>query len=92
MKKQEQNYSDTNFQSLFGSKWYRGISNFMTTTKNDENHKDLTYIDTHIMENLRDMESELKQFDEAASARTPFVKPICDLLISVFKLHNSEVG
>lgn len=84
------NYSDTNFQSLFGSKWYRGISNFMTTTKNDENHKDLTYIDTHIMENLRDMESELKQFDEAASARTPFVKPICDLLISVFKLHNSR--
>ncbi|KAF6072003.1 PXA domain family protein [Candida albicans] len=64
------NYSDTNFQSLFGSKWYRGISNFMTTTKNDENHKDSTYIDTHIMENLRDMESELKQFDEAASART----------------------
>ena len=42
------------------------------------------------MENLRDMESELKQFDEAASARTPFVKPICDLLISVFKLHNSR--
>ena len=63
----------------------------MTTTKNDENHKDLTYIDTHIMENLRDMESELKQFDEAASARTPFVKPICDLLISVFKLHKKLV-
>ncbi|CAX39701.1 structural protein mdm1 homologue, putative [Candida dubliniensis CD36] len=84
------NYSDTNFQTLFGSKWYRGLSNFMTTTKNDDNHKDSTYIDTHIMENLRDMESELKQFDEAASAKTPFVKPICDLLISVFKLHYSR--
>ena len=47
--------------------WY---FKFYDDDENDENHKDLTYIDTHIMENLRDMESELKQFDEAASART----------------------
>lgn len=42
---------------------------------------------------LKDMQKELKQFDEAEQSTTDkpvFVKPICDLLISIFRLSTSN--
>ncbi|EMG49023.1 hypothetical protein G210_0303 [Candida maltosa Xu316] len=81
---------NNNYQLLFGSKWYRGIPIFMNSPKPNNTNLGETVMDLGIMENIKDMETELKQFDESASTKAPFVKPICDLLITVFKLHSSK--
>lgn len=49
-----------------------------------------------ILQNIKDMERELKQFDEMEKAMTnesnnvPFVKPISDLLLAVFDLGRNS--
>ncbi|KAK6465231.1 intermediate filament protein [Scheffersomyces coipomensis] len=44
-----------------------------------------------VMKNIIDMQQELKSFDEYGTTNTGiFVKPICDILISVFRLNNSK--
>lgn len=47
-----------------------------------------------MLENLHDMQQELRQFDEVgshlSSNKDVFVKPICDLLIAVFRLNNTQ--
>ena len=46
-----------------------------------------------ILENIQEMERELRQFDENeknATGRVPFVKPISDFLMTVFDLGNSK--
>lgn len=48
-----------------------------------------------LMRNIKDMQRELRQFDEVSSSsgseiKAPFVKPICDLLISIFSLNSSK--
>lgn len=48
---------------------------------------------TEFMESIKEMQSELKQFDESqkyTSGKVPFVKPISDLLIDVFDLGSSK--
>jgi sorting nexin-25 len=40
------------------------------------------------IDNLRDMQKELKQFDD--SSKLIFVKPICDILITIFRLSKSQ--
>lgn len=65
---------------MVANKLYNGISN--TWGSVPESKVDL--------DNLKDMQQELKQFDEMAPARVLFVKPICDLLISVFGLTGSK--
>lgn len=45
------------------------------------------------MESIKEMQSELKQFDESqryTSGKKPFVKPISDFLIDVFDLGSSK--
>lgn len=83
--------SKSNFESV-ANKFYNGISNFSLP----ENTKPFTDRATNkeMMENLRDMQKELKQFDDLGSSgnelKTAFVKPICDILISVFSLNSSK--
>ncbi|RCK62851.1 Structural protein MDM1 [Candida viswanathii] len=87
------NDNNNSYQALFGNKWYRGISDLVVTTKDPHDVSEgPSGIDSGIMENIKDMEKELKQFDEESTqtAKTPFVKPLCNLLITVFKLHNSK--
>lgn len=45
-----------------------------------------------ILANIQEMERELKQFDEIGKdgAKIPFVKPISDLLMTIFNLRNSK--
>lgn len=46
-----------------------------------------------ILDNIKEMEKELKQFDEIeklSSGNVPFVKPISDLLITIFDLGSSK--
>lgn len=45
-----------------------------------------------ILANIQEMERELKQFDEIGKdkAKVPFVKPISDLLMTIFHLNNSQ--
>ncbi|PVH17330.1 uncharacterized protein CXQ87_000214 [Candidozyma duobushaemuli] len=48
---------------------------------------------TEFMESIKEMQSELKQFDESqryTSGKVPFVKPISDFLIDVFDLGSSK--
>lgn len=46
-----------------------------------------------ILDNIKEMEKELKQFDEIerlSSGKVPFVKPISDLLMTIFDLGSSK--
>ncbi|ODV82215.1 intermediate filament protein [Suhomyces tanzawaensis NRRL Y-17324] len=74
------------------NKLYNGISNKLiqhtsSVTESTTNEE--------IMENIRDMQKELRQYDEAGASSSDnvnkvFVKPICDLLIAVFRLNNTK--
>ncbi|KAI5950940.1 TRM8 [Candida jiufengensis] len=77
--------------TFFSKNWY-GLSN-KSTTQHQTNEE--------LLENKRIMEKELRQFDENKNSNSSstvslsnlqptkqsFVKPICDLLITVFNLH-----
>ncbi|KAK6458881.1 intermediate filament protein [Scheffersomyces xylosifermentans] len=78
---------------MVANKLYNGISsrfvpqfNILSNKFQSENNN------KEMMENIKDMQQELRQFDEygTASSKTVFVKPICDLLITVFRLNNSK--
>lgn len=81
---------------ILATKWYNGLSSmFLATGAPMDRSSGAINIDTmnnlQMVENIRDMERELKQFDESSTSKTTmFVKPICDLLITVFKLHSSK--
>lgn len=78
---------------LVANKLYNGISNKWSQNSSTARNKTSTS-DDDMMEHLKDMQNELRQFDEAGSpaneAKPVFVKPICDLLISVFRLNTSQ--
>lgn len=48
--------------------------------------------DKEMLENIKEMQRELKQFDEddRGNGKVPFVKPISELLLNVFSLSNSK--
>ncbi|CAH2353178.1 structural protein Mdm1p [[Candida] railenensis] len=52
---------------------------------------DTTAVDKELIANLAEMQKELKSFEGSTdSVKESFVKPICDTLISVFKLNTSK--
>ncbi|WEJ93908.1 tRNA (guanine-N(7)-)-methyltransferase (tRNA(m7G46)-methyltransferase) [Yamadazyma tenuis] len=62
---------------------YQGISNrFVGTNKKPKASENIE----ENMSNLRDMERELKSFDE----REVFIKPLINILMTVFKLKNAK--
>ncbi|CCG20667.1 Mdm1 protein [Candida orthopsilosis Co 90-125] len=72
--------------ALFGYKWYLGspsnrnmVYNQCSSTPSDANGG--------ILENRREMEKELRQFDERSTGKPLFIKPICDMIITIFNLH-----
>ncbi|KAG2734868.1 hypothetical protein G9P44_002874 [Scheffersomyces stipitis] len=79
---------------LVANKLYNGISTRLVPNFNTVPRKAATDVATNeeMMENIKDMQQELKWFDEygSSSSKEVFVKPICDLLISVFRLNNSK--
>lgn len=54
------------------------------------NNKSDSDMDKKLLENLAEMQNELKQYDGSGGVKTSFVKPICDILVSVFKLNTSK--
>ncbi|EGW34455.1 uncharacterized protein SPAPADRAFT_149358 [Spathaspora passalidarum NRRL Y-27907] len=84
-----QPFGDAEF---LANKWYRGIyDKFMPISGSHDIPNNPIEAESQIVENIRDMEKELKQFDEGTNTKTTvFVKPICDLLITVFRLSNSK--
>ncbi|ABN67086.2 intermediate filament protein [Scheffersomyces stipitis CBS 6054] len=79
---------------LVANKLYNGISTRLVPNFNTVPTKAATDVATNeeMMDNIKDMQQELKWFDEygSSSSKEVFVKPICDLLISVFRLNNSK--
>lgn len=65
---------------------YGGISNHIIANQS------LQSTNPAAMDNLKDIERELRQFDEGANneIKKVFVKPICDFLAAVFKLNSSN--
>ncbi|CAK7902214.1 structural protein Mdm1p [[Candida] anglica] len=51
--------------------------------------KTSTQVNPQMLENFAEMQKELRMFDDT-NDRGSFVKPICDVLISVFKLKTSK--
>ncbi|KAI5967744.1 TRM8 [Candida margitis] len=72
--------------ALFGYKWYLGSSNNRSTI-NCQYSSTATSSNGGILENRREMEKELRQFDEKPTSKPLFIKPICDIVISIFNLH-----
>ncbi|RLV91866.1 Sorting nexin-12 [Spathaspora sp. JA1] len=87
-----QPFGDTNDNAEFlANKWYRGIYDKFMPISPTHDIPNPIETESQIVENIRDMEKELKQFDEGIGTKTTvFVKPICDLLITVFRLSNSK--
>lgn len=72
--------------AMFGYRWYLGSSgnkalvyDQYSSTPSDANGE--------ILENRREMEKELLQFDEKTTSKPLFIKPICDIIITIFNLH-----
>lgn len=78
---------DTMFNKIYGGSGFgRRIQNIES-----DNFKSLQNKD--ILESIKEMEKELKQFDEnekCSSGKIPFVRPISDLLMTIFDLGNSK--
>ncbi|CUM66910.1 uncharacterized protein PRCAT00004595001 [Priceomyces carsonii] len=73
------------------NKFYSGLSNrvlpsFMSIEQPSRED------DTKVIVDIKGMQNELKQYDDISNneARTAFVKPICDILISIFRLNMSK--
>lgn len=77
---------------IVANKLYNGISG--KTALNSFVHTDRSSSDPALQIYIKDMQNELKQFDDAEHSNTTekpiFVKPICDLLISVFRLNTPK--
>lgn len=83
--KNSQKKFDAFFNSLYGKVSQRVPLNNTIQARSDKEQED-------ILANIQEMERELKQFDEIGKDNTkiPFVKPISDLLMTVFNLRNSQ--
>lgn len=71
-----------------------GSLSFGSTTKGISRSQSEDFeTNTEYLESIKEMQSELKQFDESlkhATDKVPFAKPISDLLIDVFELGSSK--
>lgn len=71
-----------------------GSLSFGSTTKGISRSQSEDFeTNTEYLESIKEMQSELKQFDESqkhATDTVPFAKPISDLLIDVFELGSSK--
>lgn len=77
------------------NKFYTGIQSRLTDASTRNRREKVA--NEELMRNIKDMQRELRQFDEVNSSlsgsdtiKEPFVKPICDLLISIFSLNSSK--
>lgn len=77
---------------IVANKLYNGISGKIAL--NAFGNTDRSLSDPALETYIKDMQNELKQFDEAehsnSTEKPVFVKPICDLLISVFRLNTPK--
>lgn len=76
------------FDDILGS-----LSIGSTTKEISKSQSEDLETNTEYLESIKEMQSELKQFDESqkhATAKLPFAKPISDLLIDVFELGSSK--
>lgn len=95
--------SDKIFRSFLSSENFNLRNNFETKTNEKKSNSDIFIGKIYnlgekfsmknnnqqvITENLKEMQNELKTFDN--TSKGAFVKPICNLLISVFKLTHSQ--
>lgn len=89
-----------NMKSLVGSKKnfellinrFYGVSSRVPKAVADKSNMN-EQEDKEKLENFKEMQRELKQFDEldrTTSGKIPFVKPIADLLMSIFNLSKSK--
>ncbi|KAM9919192.1 hypothetical protein OXX59_008124 [Metschnikowia pulcherrima] len=71
------------------TRFYQDLSN---QPQNKKSEKPQIKRNEEMLLNIREMERELKQFDEVQTnfAKVPFVKPISDLLLTVFNLSRSN--
>ncbi|KAM9914884.1 hypothetical protein OXX69_000199 [Metschnikowia pulcherrima] len=71
------------------TQFYQDLSN---QPQNKKSEKPQIKRNEEMLLNIREMERELKQFDEVQTnfAKVPFVKPISDLLLTVFNLSRSN--
>lgn len=87
------NKNKRNSIEIVASKLYNGISNRLTSVPVNPTGPRQIH-DTLQLENFQAMQSELRLYDEAEiqqnESKVVFVKPICDLLISVFRLNSSK--
>lgn len=77
------------------NKLYTGIQSRLTDASSRNRREKVA--NEELMRNIKDMQRELRQFDEVNNSlsgselsKAPFVKPICDLLISIFSLNSSK--
>lgn len=78
---------DSIFNRFYGDS---GIGRQIQSSTSDDTN---SLHNKEILENIKEMERELKQFDEIerlSSGKIPFVKPISDLLITIFDLGSSK--
>lgn len=73
--------------ALFGYRWYLSSSSNRNTTSGQYSTTPPTTDGSEFYKNRREMEVELRQFDEKPTSKPLFIKPICDLVITVFNLH-----
>lgn len=81
-----------NSVEIVANKLYNGISGKMALNSLGNADKSFPLPDQPMEKYMKDMQKELRQFDESEHTNTiekpVFVKPICDLLISVFRLNT----
>lgn len=71
---------------LVANTFYSGISKRFLTNKKTPKPTETSPIDEGTIQNLQDMEKELKSFEE----RELFIKPLINLLMTLFKLKNAK--
>lgn len=91
-----QNNTPSNLKTnveMVANKLYNGIQNRFVQSGSLKIRMD-PEINDEVIHNVKEMQSELKQFDEVGlsneGSNQVFVKPICDILISIFRLNSSK--
>ncbi|CAG89020.2 DEHA2F07480p [Debaryomyces hansenii CBS767] len=83
-----------NSVEIVANKLYNGISGKISSNSLSNADKSFPLPDQPMEKYMKDMQKELRQFDESEhtnSIEKPvFVKPVCDLLISVFRLNTPK--
>lgn len=85
--------SENNFDVFF-NRFYQGVSKTRVPVQSIKSPTSRTSKENEeILENIREMEKELRQFDEIEKnedGSVPFVKPISDLVMAIFDLSNKS--